>query len=87
MSCGKIIGHGESCVEGHECVTCTEIKRLKDEMTLDRNAVCAFAKENKQLKNRIKLLEKQVKAEQLVNKMLGQDCDNKARELSRLTTS
>ena len=26
MACGKTLGHGESCVDGHECDQCRAIK-------------------------------------------------------------
>ena len=29
MSCGKTTGHGESCVDGHECDECTIIRHLE----------------------------------------------------------
>jgi len=32
MACGKILGHGEICVEGYECGQCSKIKELEEQL-------------------------------------------------------
>ena len=32
MSCGRTMGHGEACNDGHECDSCLEIIQLKAEI-------------------------------------------------------
>ena len=27
MPCGRVLGHGEACVDGHECDQCIKIKK------------------------------------------------------------
>jgi hypothetical protein len=29
MSCGMVLGHGQSCVDGYECSNCTRISELE----------------------------------------------------------
>ena len=39
IPCGKVTGHGESCVEDHMCDSCTIIERLVDAISTHKKRV------------------------------------------------
>jgi chorismate mutase len=84
MSCGKTMGHGEACNDGHECDQCREIIDLKN----DAEIVHIMAVEdNQEYRNQIAELKKENSTHIMMRDVIKEELKKVMEENNSLTES